>query len=67
MNTERSEVSTLRWFKSSYSGGAGGECVEIAPSLSTVHIRDSKAPAHDILTVRPSTWSAFLGLARRHG
>ena len=67
MNTERSENSSLRWFKSSYSGGAGGECVEIAPSLATIHIRDSKAPAHGMLTVRSSTWSAFLGLARRQG
>jgi len=67
MNTEQINVQSLQWFKSSYSGGEGGECVEIAPSPATVHIRDSKAPAHGMLTVRSSTWSAFLGLARRQG
>ncbi|WP_329138537.1 DUF397 domain-containing protein [Streptomyces sp. NBC_00670] len=67
MNTERSEISSLRWIKSSYSGGAGGECVEIAPSPATIHIRDSKTPTRAILAVRPTTWSAFLGLARRQG
>ncbi|MGQ4511824.1 DUF397 domain-containing protein [Streptomyces sp. DW26H14] len=65
MNTAQSEVRSLQWFKSSYSGGEGGECVEIAPALAAVHIRDSKTPAHGTLTVRPAAWSAFLGLARR--
>ncbi|NYV74877.1 DUF397 domain-containing protein [Streptomyces sp. UH6] len=65
MNTERSEVRSLRWFKSSYSGGAGGECIEVAPTPAIIHIRDSKAPAHGTLIVHPCAWSAFLGLARQ--
>ncbi|MCF3963838.1 DUF397 domain-containing protein [Streptomyces fuscigenes] len=65
MNIKRSEVQSLRWFKSSYSSGEGGECVEIAPAPAAVHIRDSKTPAPGILTVRPAAWSAFLALARR--
>ncbi|MGQ4511825.1 DUF397 domain-containing protein [Streptomyces sp. DW26H14] len=65
MNTDRSEALSLRWFKSSYSSGSGGECVEIAPALAAVHVRDSKRPAHGTFTVRPAAWSAFLGLARR--
>ncbi|MFD7064936.1 DUF397 domain-containing protein [Streptomyces sp. NPDC059906] len=65
MNTEQSEVPTLQWFKSSYSSGSGGECIEVAPTRATIHIRDSKAPAHGSLTVHSTTWAAFLDLARR--
>jgi hypothetical protein len=65
MNTAQSEAKSLQWFKSSYSGGEGGECVEIAEAPATIHVRDSKTPAHGVLAVRPEAWSAFLGLARR--
>ncbi|MFE0490656.1 MULTISPECIES: DUF397 domain-containing protein [Streptomyces] len=65
MNTERSDLQPLQWFKSSYSGGEGGECVEIATAPTTIHIRDSKVPTHGILDVHPTTWSAFLGFARQ--
>ncbi|MFG2945432.1 DUF397 domain-containing protein [Streptomyces adustus] len=34
------------WFKSSYSSSGGGECLEVAPSPHTVHVRDSKLGAH---------------------
>ncbi|WP_410540449.1 DUF397 domain-containing protein [Streptomyces sp. KL2] len=30
------------WFKSSYSSGEGGRCVEVAARPGTVHVRDSK-------------------------
>ncbi|MFG2263998.1 DUF397 domain-containing protein [Streptomyces sp. NPDC048720] len=30
------------WLKSRYSTGSGGECVEAAVRLATVHVRDSK-------------------------
>ncbi|MEU0447434.1 DUF397 domain-containing protein [Streptomyces tendae] len=65
MNTEQSEVPPLQWFKSSYSSGSGGECIEVAPTPATIHIRDSKAPAHGTLTVHSTTWAAFLDLARQ--
>jgi hypothetical protein len=64
MNTD------LKWFKSSYSGSQGGECVEvaIAPTApTTIHIRDSKAPTAPILKVTPTSWSAFLVHATAHG
>jgi hypothetical protein len=50
----------LAWFKSSYSGSEGGNCIEVATHPSAIHIRDSKAPAGGILTVSPSTWTEFL-------
>lgn len=65
MNTAQSENQSLQWFKSSYSSGSGGECVEVAPTLATIHVRDSKVPARGTLAVHPTTWSAFLDLARR--
>ncbi|MGG2459056.1 DUF397 domain-containing protein [Streptomyces sp. RGM 3693] len=59
-------VPELAWFKSSYSSGAGGECVEVATDLASVHIRDSKDATRLALTTSPSAWSAFVGFARAH-
>ncbi|MFJ9146811.1 DUF397 domain-containing protein [Streptomyces sp. NPDC102270] len=53
-------MSELTWFKSSYSDSGGGECVEVA-TPSTVHIRDSKRPDAEHVTVSPTTWAFFLG------
>jgi hypothetical protein len=58
-------VPDLRWFKSSYSGGEGGDCVEVAPAASAVHVRDSKAVEQGSFAVTPAAWSSFLSLARR--
>ncbi|WP_344328355.1 DUF397 domain-containing protein [Streptomyces macrosporus] len=55
----------LAWVKSSYSGGAGGECVEVAATEAAVHVRDSKDTAREALTVAPAAWSAFVDFARR--
>jgi hypothetical protein len=56
------EQSELTWFKSSYSSGDGGECVEIALHPTTIHIRDSKQPPSSAptLALSPSAWKAFL-------
>lgn len=51
------------WQKSSYSGSDGGECVEIAAHPAAIHIRDSKNPDGPMLTVAPTTWTAFAGFA----
>ncbi|MET8077389.1 DUF397 domain-containing protein [Streptomyces sp. NPDC005303] len=58
--------TALQWFKSSYSGSQGGDCVEVSAHPLAVHIRDSKNTGPN-LTVAPGTWSAFLGLARQDG
>ncbi|GGS61415.1 DUF397 domain-containing protein [Streptomyces parvus] len=55
-----SRSAALDWFKSSYSNGDGGACVEIATHPSAVHIRDSKVTDGPVLTVEPATWSAFV-------
>ncbi|MEU8095492.1 DUF397 domain-containing protein [Streptomyces rubiginosohelvolus] len=53
----------LHWFKSTYSGNQGGDCVEVATSPHTVHIRDSKDLAVPTLAVSPGTWTSFVEFA----
>ncbi|MGY1453669.1 DUF397 domain-containing protein [Streptomyces sp. SS8] len=61
-NTESSTVASgLVWFKSSYSGTEGGQCVEVAAGTAAVHIRDSKAAAGPVLTVSREAWAEFVG------
>ncbi|MEV5256606.1 DUF397 domain-containing protein [Streptomyces anulatus] len=52
--------TALHWFKSSYSNGDGGACVEVAAHTAAVHIRDSKVTDGPVLTVEPAAWSAFV-------
>ncbi|MFD9812709.1 DUF397 domain-containing protein [Streptomyces sp. NPDC059080] len=65
MNTAESSpaASGLAWFKSSYSGTEGGQCVEVAAGTGTVRIRDSKAAAGPVITVSREAWTGFVGLA----
>ena len=62
MNIEGSSesVPTSAWIKSSYSGGEGGECVEVAAGPGTVHVRDSKDQQGPQLTFRADEWAAFV-------
>ncbi|MFE9865182.1 DUF397 domain-containing protein [Streptomyces sp. NPDC005506] len=56
-------VPESAWFKSSYSSGEGGECVEVANATGAVHIRDSKVAGGPVLTISPHAWAGFVGLA----
>lgn len=51
----------LTWFKSSYSGGGGGNCVEVALCPGAVRVRDSKDTARQPLAVSLDAWAAFTG------
>ncbi|MFF3407743.1 DUF397 domain-containing protein [Streptomyces sp. NPDC002742] len=51
------------WFKSSYSSGEGGECVEVADRPGIVHVRDSKAGAGPVLSFASGRWAAFIEFA----
>ncbi|KOT58003.1 MULTISPECIES: DUF397 domain-containing protein [Streptomyces] len=53
------------WFKSSYSGSAGDDCVEIATTPTTIRIRDSKNITGPHLAVPADAWAAFLTLVDR--
>ncbi|MEU6159785.1 DUF397 domain-containing protein [Streptomyces sp. NPDC047130] len=52
-------TTELVWFKSSYSGGGGGNCVEVALTQQAVHVRDSKDTRIQPLLVAPAAWAAF--------
>ncbi|MFJ2951446.1 DUF397 domain-containing protein [Streptomyces sp. NPDC087226] len=62
MNTAESSAvaSDLAWFKSSYSGTEGGDCVEVAADTGVVHIRDSKAMAGPVVRVSREAWAGFV-------
>ncbi|MDG9717575.1 DUF397 domain-containing protein [Streptomyces sp. DH24] len=53
----------LSWFKSSYSGSEGDNCIEIALRPETVLVRDSKDTRRPALAVSRDAWSAFTTLA----
>ncbi|MEU0834052.1 DUF397 domain-containing protein [Streptomyces sp. NPDC005969] len=65
MNTTESAAvaSGLTWFKSTYSGAEGGDCVEVAADKEVVHIRDSKALAGPVIRVSREAWAGFVGEA----
>jgi hypothetical protein len=49
------------WHKSSYSGGQGGECVEVAHGVpGLVPVRDSKNPEGGALIFPAAAWGEFV-------
>lgn len=56
-------TSEPAWFKSSYSGTGGDNCVEVAVRPKAVLVRDSKDTQRHGLTFSLSAWSAFATLA----
>ena len=59
------DLSRAVWRKSSYSGGNGGQCVEVATNLpGLVAIRDSKHPDGAKLIFTPDEWAAFVSGVR---
>ncbi|MFF0386039.1 DUF397 domain-containing protein [Streptomyces sp. NPDC004286] len=54
------DMNGLEWFKSSYSGNDGPECVEVALTSERTHIRDSKTQNGPQLAVPATTWTEFI-------
>ncbi|MEV6983045.1 DUF397 domain-containing protein [Sphaerisporangium sp. NPDC051017] len=55
------DLQGARWRKSTYSGGDGGNCVEVASNLpGLVAVRDSKIPTGPALGFTSSAWSTFM-------
>ena len=59
-------IDRVQWRKSSYSGGNGGACVEVAAAAGAkrdpgrvVAVRDSKDPAGPVLVFTADEWRAF--------
>ncbi|MFH8515326.1 DUF397 domain-containing protein [Streptomyces gelaticus] len=53
-------TTELAWFKSSYSGSQGDDCVEIAVAETAVHVRDSKDLARPAFAVGRAEWAPFV-------
>jgi hypothetical protein len=53
-------MNEFRWHKSSYSGGNGGDCVEVAEGAVT-GIRDTQNRELGHLAVPAGEWAALLG------
>ncbi|MCM2412164.1 DUF397 domain-containing protein [Streptomyces sp. RKAG290] len=58
-----STTTELKWFKSSYSGGDGDNCIEVALGTEAVRVRDSKDTGLRPLSVSTTAWSAFAAYA----
>ncbi|MET9485148.1 DUF397 domain-containing protein [Streptomyces sp. NPDC006638] len=62
------DLTGVRWVKSSYSNGDGGDCVEWAPACvansDAVPVRDSKDPQGRALLLGPAAFSAFVRAVR---
>jgi Domain of unknown function (DUF397) len=54
-------LTGAQWRTSSYSGGNGGTCVEVADNLpDVIVVRDSKDPDGPVLTFSRADRSAFV-------
>lgn len=61
-----SDSSTLTgWYKSSYSGGDQGDCLEVAQGHATVPVRDSKAVTGPALLFSPDGWTSFIDAVKK--
>jgi Domain of unknown function (DUF397) len=55
------DLSRALWYKSTFSNGSGGACVEVASNLpDTVAVRDSKDPNGPKLAFTKQAWSVFV-------
>lgn len=57
------ETPTPNWHKSSYSGGGGNDCVEVADNHPRILVRDSKDDDGPALDFTPDAWSSFVEVA----
>ena len=47
------------WFKSSFSGGQGAQCVEVCFAGGEARVRDGKDPDGPVLVFNRGEWDAF--------
>ena len=58
-------TDSATWRKSSYSGGSGGNCVEVADAASVIAVRDTKDSDGGTLTFAVGAWAAFTATFKR--
>ncbi|XHM63878.1 DUF397 domain-containing protein [Streptomyces nigra] len=56
-------ATELAWFKSSYSGSSGDDCVEVAVTEQAIHVRDSKDVTRSSFAVGREGWGQFVRFA----
>jgi hypothetical protein len=61
------DITGAAWRKSSYSGGASGNCVEVAADVRTVAVRDSRDPDGPALAFGPKDWQRFADQVKTDG
>ncbi|WP_329252159.1 DUF397 domain-containing protein [Streptomyces sp. NBC_01478] len=60
-NNPEYNLDTATWHRSSYSGGSGGNCLEVADGHSAlIPVRDSKNPHGPKLVFQAAAWSTFV-------
>ena len=53
-------MDLTNWRKASYSGGNGGNCIEVGMAAPGVAVRDTKQNGTgDVLTFTPAAWRKF--------
>ncbi|MFJ9887502.1 DUF397 domain-containing protein [Streptomyces sp. NPDC091287] len=57
-------IAPSAWRKSSYSGGANADCLEVAHGHTTVPVRDSKAADGPAVAFSSASWSSFVTAIR---
>ena len=53
------DLSHARWRKSSFSGGGGSNCVEVADAGQAIAVRDSKDMQGSVLVLGQHAWRQF--------
>lgn len=62
------QVSEGTFFKSSYSGsGSGSDCLEVAPLIGGVRVRDSKKKTGPVLNFGSAHFQALIDAVRDGG
>ena len=58
-------TDNVMWRKSSYSGGSGGDCVEVADDTRRILVRDTKDRSGPVLRFTPDVWRRFAARVKR--
>jgi len=53
------DLSRAKWRKSSFSGGGGSNCVEVADAGQAIAVRDSKDAGGSVLVFGQRAWRQF--------
>lgn len=56
-------TNSTRWQKSSFSGGEGANCIEVARTAPAVHLRESDDP-DTVITATSAQLTAFIGAVK---